>query len=228
MFKIHFVTLNEKWISLAKEVFGEDIKISHCNVETINTSNTVFVSPANSLGYMDGGIDLAYSRIMFPNCDIIVKEKIKQIGLKTMLGRPYIPVGSALYISLLNSLSYYNCGLIVAPTMFLPHDVSSTQNAYHSFLAALLQFEKVRLKYQYTTLILTSHCCGYGKMSEEESVKQMKAAYDDFIKYKELSLYKNDSSKDIDVLLMPSRDEDQPNNYDNREIKNIDIKDLMK
>jgi O-acetyl-ADP-ribose deacetylase (regulator of RNase III) len=39
-----------------------------------------FVSPANSLGFMDGGIDFAYSRHMFPGVEGTVRSKIRALG----------------------------------------------------------------------------------------------------------------------------------------------------
>lgn len=97
--------------------------------------------------------------------------------------------------------------------MFLPHDVSTTQNAFHSFLAALLVWQKVGI---YRTLVATSHCCGYGKMTAAESARQMRRAYDVFVAGGEGS---KDSSSDPTVVAMPNRD--LPDNFDNREIKEI-------
>lgn len=216
---IHFVSLNSKWIEEIQKVFhGIAVKASCANVETIPVQNTIFVSPANSLGFMDGGIDLVYSKKMFPGCQRTVQGKIKELGLTTALGRFYIPVGSACIVPTSSTSA-----LICAPTMFLPHDVSQTKNAYYSAFAAFLQFKKIQNP-EYKTIVLTSHCCGYGKMSEEQSALQMRQAYDDFI----MGKYPEDTSKTQDVLLLPSRDDEQPDNYDNREIKVIDIKNLIR
>jgi hypothetical protein len=102
--------------------------------------------------------------------------------------------------------------------MFLPHDVSTTQNAYYSFLAALLQMDKSPLRHG--TLVVTGHCCGYGKMSPDESAKQMRRAYDEFVALGG-DRHSMDSSRSPFVVLMPLVDEKQPDNYDNREIKDV-------
>lgn len=46
---------------------------------------TYYVSPANSLYFMDGGFDYALSRIIFPNIEIEVKNIVKQIGFTILL-----------------------------------------------------------------------------------------------------------------------------------------------
>lgn len=213
--RLHFVSLNAPWIEEIQQLFPD--ALTTCgDIQTIPTESTAFVSPANCLGFMDGGIDNVYSRKMFPGCEQKVKQTIAQLGFKTLLGRSYLPIGSAFCVPVGQST-----GLICAPTMFLPHDVSETRNAYLSFLAALLVFQKIN---KYQTLVVTSHCCGYGKMSEAISAKQMRQAYDDFLAKK----YPVDSSSFDTVVLMPNYDTEQPDNYDNREIKDIPIQNLFK
>jgi len=111
--------------------------------------------------------------------------------------------------------------MISAPTMFLPHDVSGTNNAYHAFMASLCLFTKYK---QYVcedldTLVCTSLCCGWGKMSPAVSAKQIHSALYDFINEK--CPDEVDFQNDPCVYMTSSKDDEQPNNYDNREIKNI-------
>jgi O-acetyl-ADP-ribose deacetylase (regulator of RNase III) len=225
MVKLHFISLNKKWVQEMKKYFGlvPFCLVSHADIREISKEGAVFVSPANSLGYMDGGIDKVLSEVILPGCEHKVKNKIRTLNIQTALGRYYLPVGSAVLIP------FENSALISAPTMFLPHDVSKTQNAYHAFMACLMCVKKyVALtgEKKIKSLIVTSLCCGYGKMSEEESAKQIYNAYIDF---------NNDRTpKEINfvsdpcVMLLPSMDEEQPNIFDNREIKNIDLKKLVK
>lgn len=213
--QLHFVSLNEAWIHEIQTLFPE-AKTTCGDVQTIPTDKTAFVSPANCLGFMDGGIDYVYSRKMFPGCEQQVKQKIRELGFQTLLGRPYLPIRSAFLVPVGETT-----GLICAPTMFLPHDVSNTRNAYLSCLAALMVFQKVGL---YETLVLTSHCCGYGKMSEVESAKQMRQAYDEFVR----GGYPVDSCPGPSVVLLPLCNEEQPDNFDNREIKDIPVERLFR
>ena len=213
--KLHFVSLNKGWTEEIQKQFPES-NVTCGDVQMIPKERTAFVSPANCLGFMDGGIDYVYSRKMFPGCERLVKQKIQSVGIQTLLGRPYFPIGSAFCVPVGDTT-----GLICAPTMFLPHDVSKTQNAYLSFLAALLVFQKVG---SYETLVVTSHCCGYGMMPEVESATQMRKAYDDFLSGK----HPDDRSADPTVVLTPFHNEEQPDNFDNREIKVIPVERLFK
>ncbi len=213
--KLLFTSLNTRWIDAIQQLFPDSETVCG-DIQTVPRENTTFVSPANCLGFMDGGIDLVYSRKMFPGCEERIRQTIGEIGFHTLLGRPYLPIGSSFGIPVGETTN-----LICAPTMFLPHDVSETRNAYHSCLAALLCWKKMG---GFTTLVFTSHCCGYGKMNEEESARQMREAYDDFLK----NNIPIDTSQRFDVVLLPLVNDEQPNNYDNREIKDISIVDLMK
>lgn len=213
--KLIFVSYNREWITAIQKLFpGAETLCG--DVQQIPREHTAFISPANCLGFMDGGIDRVFSRTMFPGCEAKVKRKILETELRTLLGRPYLPIGSACCVQVGPST-----GLICAPTMFLPHNVARTQNAYHSFFAALALQTKMGGKYE--TLVATSHCCGYGGMDPAESARQMRDAYDDWIGGREV----HDSSWHGDIVLLPRVDEEQPDNYDNREIKVISVERLM-
>jgi O-acetyl-ADP-ribose deacetylase (regulator of RNase III) len=50
-----------------------------CKIQDyIPTKKTYYVSPANSLCFMDGGFDYALSRIIFPNIEAEVKQIVKK------------------------------------------------------------------------------------------------------------------------------------------------------
>jgi O-acetyl-ADP-ribose deacetylase (regulator of RNase III) len=214
---IKFISLNNDWVRTIKELFRDTpfIITDTRDISELPIENTCFVSPANSLGFMDGGIDLVLSRKILPCIEQKVQKRIEQLGIISSMGRPYLPVGSV--ISVQHDLSTY---LIVTPTMFLPHDVRGTQNAYWSFYAALKMWRKLSSqKNKKFSLVVTSHCCGVGKMPAKESAEQMKKAYDDFIHGR--------GDKPVrefeDAILFPNRDISQPSNYDNREIKELQM-----
>lgn len=174
-FKLHFISFDMDWVDAMEERFADisGVVVTHGNINSLSRENTVFVSPANSLGYMDGGIDYVLSREMFPGLQTIIQDLIAEHGVVNAFGRHYLPVGSALAATR---------HLIVAPTMFQPRDVSRTRNAYWSMLAALTLFHKhYKGGDERLTLVVTSHCCGYGCMDSVESATQMHAAYLDFV-----------------------------------------------
>ena len=104
-----------------------------------NEKNCVFISPANCLGFMDGGIDAVYME-MFDGIENKVQDAIKTHNIKSESGKYYIPIGSSLLVEVENSK---NQSLISAPTMWLPRDVSKTRNAYWAFRSILYLLDKI-------------------------------------------------------------------------------------
>ena len=214
---IKFISLDKEWVSYMKEFFKNTamVIVENANIKDVPAEQTCFVSPANSLGFMDGGIDLVLSREIMPGIEQKVKKRIQQLNVISSMGRPYLPIGSVITVP-----HDLNTHLIVTPTMFLPHDVRGTQNAYWSFFAALKMWRKLcTQKNKKFNLVVTSHCCGVGRMPGRESAEQMKRAYDDFIQGKGPQIIKEFE----DAILFPNQDLSQPNNYDNREIKELQM-----
>jgi O-acetyl-ADP-ribose deacetylase (regulator of RNase III) len=214
---IKFISLDKEWVLHMKEFFKNTamVIVENANIKDVPLEQTCFVSPANSLGFMDGGIDLVLSREIMPGIEQKVKKRIQQLNVISSMGRPYLPIGSVITVP-----HDLNTHLIVTPTMFLPHDVRGTQNAYWSFFAALKMWRKLCVqKNKKFNLVVTSHCCGVGRMPGRESAEQMKRAYDDFIQGKGPQIIKEFE----DAILFPNQDLTQPNNYDNREIKELQM-----
>jgi O-acetyl-ADP-ribose deacetylase (regulator of RNase III) len=214
---IKFISLNKEWVDCMKEYFKNTalVIVDSADIREIPRENTCFVSPANSLGFMDGGIDLILSREIMPGIESKVKKRIQELNIISSMGRPYLPIGSVIAVP--HDLKTH---LIVTPTMFLPHDVRGTQNAYWSFFAALIMWRKLcSQKNKRFNLVVTSHCCGVGRMSASDSATQMKRAYDDFIQGKGPQII----NEFEDAIIFPNRDLSQPNNYDNREIKELQM-----
>ena len=202
------VSLNPTFVTLARTTFP-DVEIWSSDVASLDKKGTAFVSPANSLGFMDGGIDAAYRR-MFPGCEPIVKSMISAIGQRTNIGRAYLRVGSVLWQPL--GRGAY---LITAPTMFLPHNVSQTQNAYWSMRAVLMAYDRIQIASPQTNrLVVPSLCCGWGGMRPADSVAQIARAIADHEAQGPLPI----EVEGLNYFLLPSRDHEQPSNFDNREI----------
>src|ERR1700730_3625390 len=101
-------------------IVEEDILTGTCDA---------LVSPANSFGYMDGGIDLAYLRFFGLELQSIVQQKIKS----DFHGE--LPVGQAMVVPTGHESIPY---LVAAPTMRIPDKIGETVNVYLSFRAPLL------------------------------------------------------------------------------------------
>jgi O-acetyl-ADP-ribose deacetylase (regulator of RNase III) len=203
MFRIKFVSKNLQWIQEIRSRFYDcpQILAIHGDIADCPKENTVFVSPANSYGTMNGGIDSVLNERVFPGVEGLVKDKIASLGIQTALGRPFLPIGCAVFVK-----TGATSGLIAAPTMVSPRSVAETNNAFLSFLVALTMMKKYREKTQQesilTTLVVTSHCCGYGEMDEEVSAQQMRAAYDEFMS--EIFRYEIDKYDAPDVMINSS------------------------
>jgi O-acetyl-ADP-ribose deacetylase (regulator of RNase III) len=141
--------------------------------EVARSPGTAFVSPANSLGFMDGGIDYTLSRVMFPGVEQLVKDAIAQQGVPTMLGRMHLPIGRAVVVP----TPGHDGGLLVsAPTMWLPQDVRGTRNAYHATYAALAAASDAGAG----LVVLPGMATGCGMVPADEAVAQMARAHRDF------------------------------------------------
>jgi O-acetyl-ADP-ribose deacetylase (regulator of RNase III) len=222
---ISVISLNQKYIDIASNI----IKNSFCKKieEYIPQRDIVFyVSPANSLGFMDGGIDKIYSEIMFPGIVKKVKQSIRKYSKQNKLGQYYLPIGSSIIIKpkIINipALKNKECYLVVAPTMLMPQSVNNTQNTYYATVASLYNiFKNSQFKHKNCEIIFTSMCCGYGNMQEKESFEQ-------FIRgINEYQNYKPNIINNICILHEPNLDE-QPNYYENTAFKNISYKDIIR
>lgn len=208
------------FISLS-ETFTEKVKSKGFAAYTMRIEDykpvrkTYYISPANSLCFMDGGIDKALSQIIFPGIEIEVKETVKNLGLRTLLNRPYLPIGSSIIIE--KGLK----NLVVAPTMLLPQNVSNTQNAYYATMATLYNIlSNHNENINNIDIIFTSFCCGYGKMSEDESLNQILKGFNDYHLYNPMIVNNN-------IILKEPNKLEQPKYYQNTEWFNVNPKDII-
>ena len=165
---------------------------------------------------MDGGIDLALSRIIFPGIEQKLKQTVRQLGITNLLGRNYLPIGSSVI------LEEGNKALAVSPTMLLPQNVANTKNAYYATMAILYNIlvnKKENLKD--IDILFTSFCCGYGKMIEDEAIQQIREGIRDYISYAPKIYSENIIIKEPNLL-------EQPKYYQNTEWFPIAPSELVK
>jgi O-acetyl-ADP-ribose deacetylase (regulator of RNase III) len=129
------------------------------------------VSPANSFGYMDGGIDR--------HIDQSYEGKAQEAVLALIAGRfrGELPVGSATVIEMATGRFPF---LVVAPTMRVPgDDLDGTINAYlamRAAFAAILDHNEGETQ-RIGSMAVPGLGTGVGGMSPEDSALQMRAAY---------------------------------------------------
>jgi O-acetyl-ADP-ribose deacetylase (regulator of RNase III) len=176
---------------------------------------TYYVSPANSLCFMDGGIDYALNYIIFKGIEKEVKQKVHKLGRANKIGQRYLPIGSSVIVD------RGQHSLVAAPTMLLPQNVQNTQNAYYATMAILANVLINRNEnIDSVDIIFTSLCCGYGKMSEDESIRQTLKGIRDFRSYVPTRV-------DDDVVHLEPNLLEQPKLYQNTAFFDIDPKDIV-
>lgn len=114
----------------------------------------VLVSPANSFGFMDGGVDQAYIN-RYPDLQNRVQEQI----MREWGGE--LPVGQAIAVK--NPESIHHSWVICAPTMRTPAtDLRGTINAYLAMRAAVRLYEALQINFVIDIPLL---CPGLGTLS---------------------------------------------------------------
>ena len=172
--KIFLIDSNPSLIAEWKTAFQLHPCVIPSEGDYFSTPADCIVSPANSFGYMDGGLDRAILYEMGEEIQSLVQSSIK----RKFHGE--LPVGSALSIKTGNSNWPY---LICAPTMRIPSNVSGTLNAYLAFKAILSEVILANTKESKTISSLV--CCGLatgiGGLSPDLCARQMKFAYEQLL-----------------------------------------------
>jgi O-acetyl-ADP-ribose deacetylase (regulator of RNase III) len=128
------------------------------------------VSPANSFGIMDGGLDLAIRSELGGD----IQRRVQAVILERHHGE--LPVGAAEVVETQHAKWPF---LIVAPTMRVPEAVSNTLNAYLAFRAALLAVRAFnRAEIRIRSMVVPGLATGIGGMDARRCAAQMRIAYD--------------------------------------------------
>jgi O-acetyl-ADP-ribose deacetylase (regulator of RNase III) len=166
----------------SKEFNGyKDVKVSCGDIFDINAFSPVgcdaIISPANSFGFMDGGIDLIYSEFFGRG----LEKKLQEIICDEFFGE--LPVGLSCIVETKHDTIKY---LISCPTMRVPEDVSCTVNAYLAFRAALIAVINFNNTSDTKIKSIVSPGLGTltGRIPAEICAKQMRYAYDSIINQK--------------------------------------------
>ena len=161
--KIYFRDRNEGLINRAS--INEDFVKAEIDVDVgspLDCPVDAVGSPANSFGFMDGGIDYHFSEHM-PNIQNIVQE---EIALYTEFNE--LLVGDALVVkSTHNTIPY----LIVAPTMRVPMRLPDASNVYLATRAAARKAFSVF--HTINSICFSGMGTGVGGVSHEDSIRAM-------------------------------------------------------
>ena len=163
--KLHLVDTDALLVAAWRTEFASfpEVDIQHADILAV--AHHCVVSPANSHGFMDGGIDDQYRKYFGPGIERIVQEAILQ--------RPeeMLPVGASLAV---RTGHQHIPWLIVAPTMEMPEPVPAEHSA-RAFGAVL------RLAARHPELSTDIFCpglaTGVGHVPPDMAAKEMASAY---------------------------------------------------
>ncbi|MVN86506.1 Appr-1-p processing protein [Deinococcus sp. HMF7620] len=161
---------NEEVVSGWQQQFAllPDVHVSQGDIFDLRAD--AVLSPANSFGFMDGGIDLVYTQ----RFGWQLQERLQDELRRHFFGE--LPVGQALVIETYDAEIPY---LICAPTMRVPSQVPESVNAYLAFRAALLAVREFQQEHPgaITSVMSPGLCTAIGGMPGNRSAQQMAAAY---------------------------------------------------
>ena len=174
---IHFISLSKNLPIISQKIFTnyENITFEVGNITKCKSYDCI-VSPANSFGQMDGGIDAVLSYMLQKDYDSDhIGRKVRKVIADEYYGEQ--PIGTCILIPTENEKFPF---LAHAPTMTTPENVVGTLNAYYAFKAVLTSIANYnkKSKYKITSILTTTFCTGCGEMDLETSLKQMLYAYE--------------------------------------------------
>ena len=143
----------------------EAVDIYNGKFESFPGAFDCLVSPANSFGLMDGGMDAAITDFF----GYALEERVQnEIWLRY---RGEQPVGTCLFVPTEDKRCPW---LAHCPTMRVPMDVSWTNHAYAALLAALTSAEAEGVQ----VLASPGLCTRTGQMPLDVAARQMRFAFD--------------------------------------------------
>jgi len=145
----------------------KDVTIFHGDIFEKSTDS--IVSPANSFGFLDGGLDLLISEIMGWQIQERLQKEIREKYFGELL------VGQALLIDTdFESIPF----LISAPTMRVP--MLLPKDSVNVYLASRAIFLLLKQKHhRINTVTISGLATGIGQVPYDICAKQMKQAYDE-------------------------------------------------
>lgn len=175
-FKLILVDVQRELCEEWEKAFKEFSSVSIFNGVFQNvTEYDCMVSPANSFGLMDGGIDLAIRHFF----GMQIQKDVQKIIRNEFYGEQ--PVGTSKIVFTENEDHPF---LAHTPTMRVPTDISDTDNVYNAMFAMLRavsnhnKTEKIRIE----SVLCPGLGTATGRVSYKEAARQMSLAYKNFKK----------------------------------------------
>lgn len=168
--KIYLIDHSARLINEWKIVFSDFKEVTPIEGDYFQQNADAIVSPANSFGIMDGGLDLAIRDTLGYQIESKVQERIREKY------HGELPVGTAEILETNDGRWPY---MVAAPTMRIPENISNSINVYLAFKAIL---NAIKIFNHSNGPIIKSMVCsglgtGVGRVSPERCANQMRLAY---------------------------------------------------
>lgn len=175
LFHLYLVDVNKKVVDAWKKVFSKypRVKIFHQGFETLPDYDCI-VSPANSFGLMDGGVD----SVITQQFGLQLQFRVQDYIIKEYQGEQ--PVGTCFIIPTGDKKHKY---LAHTPTMRVPMDIRNTDYVYLAMKALLREVQKFNKKHNNEIKIVACPGLGTltGQVNADECARQMELAYRNFL-----------------------------------------------
>lgn len=178
--KIVLVDINKDLVDCWKREFEEGENLEIVRGDIFGVGADAVVSPANSFGFMDGGLDLHIRNTLGE----AVEEKAKEMVKGLVNSKIELLVGDAAITSVDHPEVKY---MIMAPTMRVPANIYGTPNTYLATRAAIRKAVTANFALQLDAgnvikvLAIPGMGTGVGCIPPGIAAKQMYAAYDEVI-----------------------------------------------
>jgi O-acetyl-ADP-ribose deacetylase (regulator of RNase III) len=164
--RLVLVDLSAALVAAWSEAFSDVDDVEIHRGDLFDHPADAMVSPANSFGIMDGGLDLAIRHTL----GFSVERRAQKAIVEQHHGE--LPVGAALIVA---SDEPRWPWLVVAPTMRVPEPSGQTLNAYLAFRAAIVASR--RHEPAITSVVCPGLCTGIGAMDPRRCAAQMGVAW---------------------------------------------------
>jgi O-acetyl-ADP-ribose deacetylase (regulator of RNase III) len=169
--KIILTAIERKLVDAWKEFFDTINNVFIIEDDITKIECDAVVSPANSFGFMDGGLDYALSERFGWDLEKRLQKQIKELPEGELL------VGQAIIIETGDKVVPF---LISAPTMRIPtnFNIDTSINAYLAMKAILI---KTKNDNRISSVAIPGLCTGVGRMQPMIAARQMFLAYKEII-----------------------------------------------
>ena len=174
MLTVHLRDINTGVVRAWEQAFGDAPEVVVSCGDIFGQKADAIVSPANSFGHMDGGIDLLYSKFFGWELETNLRAVLSE--------RHYgeLPVGQAVVLATGHEFIPF---LVSAPTMRVPMRIGETVNVYLAFRAALIAVlaHNADAGVPIHSLLVPGLGTGIGEVAPDRAARQMRHAYNAII-----------------------------------------------